>query len=59
MKQFTVEYDHNEEHFNDLSKAYEFAESQGLLGHDIVIYDNHRDKGRKIIAEDKGVRTWT
>lgn len=57
MKKYTVEYDHNEEHFNDLSKAYEFAESQGLLGHDIVIYDNHRDKGRKIIAEDKGVRT--
>jgi len=25
--------------------------------HDLVIYDNHRDKGRKIIAEDKGVRT--
>jgi hypothetical protein len=57
MKQYTVEYDHKEEHFNDLSKAHEFAESQGLLGHDIVIYDNHRDKGRKIIAEDKGVRT--
>ena len=57
MKQYTVEYDHKEEHFNDLSKAHEFAESQGLLGHDIVIYDNHRDKGRKIIAEDKGIRT--
>ena len=38
MKQYTVEYDHKEEHFNDLSKAYEFAESQGLVGHDIVIY---------------------
>ena len=50
-KKYTVQYDHIEKHFNDLSKAYEFAELQGMEGYDITIYDNTREN-RKIIAED-------
>ena len=59
MKCYTVEYKTTnkikEREFNDLSKAHEFAEVQGMDGHDVRIYDNTRES-RKIIAEDWGVR---
>ena len=59
-KKYTVEYKTTnkikEREFNDLSKAYEFAELQGRdYGFDVRIYDNTRES-RKIIAEDWGVR---
>ena len=44
-----------EREFNDLSKAHEFAELQGMEGYDVRIYDNTRES-RKVIAEDWGVR---
>jgi hypothetical protein len=59
MKCYTVEYKTTnkikEREFNDLSKAYEFAEVQGMEGYDVRIYDNTREN-RKVIAEDWGVR---
>ena len=58
-KHYTVEYKTTnkikEREFNDLSKAHEFAEVQGMDGHDVRIYDNTRES-RKVIAEDWGVR---
>ena len=47
MKCYTVEYKTTnkikEREFNDLSKAYEFAEVQGMEGYDVRIYDNTRE----------------
>jgi len=58
-KYYTVEYKTTnkikEIEFNDLSKAYEFAEIQGMEGYDVRIYDNTRES-RKVIAEDWSVR---
>jgi oligoribonuclease NrnB/cAMP/cGMP phosphodiesterase (DHH superfamily) len=61
MKCYTVEYKTTnkikEKEFNDLSKAYEFAEDLWLWeGYDYIkLYDNTRES-RKVITEDWGER---
>ena len=54
---FEADYKKKEREFNDLSKAYEFAEGLWLWeGYDYIkLYDNTRES-RKVIAEDWGER---
>ena len=56
MEKYIVQYDDLKKNFDDLQNAYEFAESKGLLGFDIIIWQKKQDQTYKIIAEDRGVR---